>query len=248
MTKRLLHRQTRLVHYLTSGGAIFGDPDHRPADPVLWGIDRHLLRMEARFSFEKRMEKIAAVLPRTFDLLGAQREILIRQFIEAHPPIHIGRLENARQFCDFLMVGDRREPLMPPYLPDIAACEFAVATARFRAEESTPDEQHSRMDGRMPPRFIRRSPSTVLLRTGYDIRPIFESASEAIDPVARDVGLAIVATAAGHPPAIFELPPPVFDLLALFDSWADASKFDNWKDAAEIIAELVKAGLLEVRR
>ena len=247
MTKRLLHRQTRLVHYLTSGGAIFGDPDHRPADPVLWGIDRHLLRMEARFSFEKRMEKIAAVLPRTFDLLGAQREILIRQFIEAHPPIHIGRLENARQFCDF-MVGDRREPPMPPYLPDIAACELAVATARIRAGESTPDEQHSSMDGRMPPRFIRRSPSTVLLRTGYDIRPIFESASEAIDPIARDVRLAIVATAAGHPPEIFELAASVFELLALLDGWADASKFDELKDAGEMIDELVKAGLLEVRR
>jgi hypothetical protein len=248
MTKRLPDRQTRLVHYLVGGGAIFGDPGHRPADLVLWGIDRHLLRMEARFSFEKRMEKIAAVLPRTFDLLGAQQEMLIRQFIEANPPIHIGRLENARQFCDFLMVGDRREPPMPPYLPDIAACELAVATARFRAGENTPDERHSSMDGRVRPRSIRRSRAAVLLRTSYDIRPIFESASEAIDPIARDVRLAIVATAAGHPPEIFELAASVFELLALLDGWADASKFDELKDAGEMIDELVKAGLLEVRR
>ena len=111
MTKRLLDRQVSLIHYLTSSGAIFGDAERRPADPVLRGIDKNLLGMEARFSFEKRIEKIDAVLPRTFDLLGAQRELLIREFVESYPPADIGRLENARQFCDFIRKRDRREPI-----------------------------------------------------------------------------------------------------------------------------------------
>jgi len=241
-------------------GAIFGDADHRP-DPMLRGINRHLLGMEARFSFEKRIEKIAAVLPRTFDLLGPRRMALTREFVEAYPPDHIGRYENARQFCDFLSKRDHREspgrahlrmtradpPPLPPYLPDIATCELAMATARLHAEEGSPNELHSSLDARTPPQSIRRAPGAVLLRASYDIRPLFESESEAIDPVACDVRLAIVGTSTGHP-EIFELAPPVFDLLALLDDWADASTFGEWSDAGEMITELAKARLIGVRR
>lgn len=246
MTKRLLDRQIRLIDYLTSSGAIFGDAEERP-HPVLRGIDRHLLGLEARFSFEKRMEKIAAVLSRTLDLLGPRRMSLTREFVETYPPTHIGRFENARQFCDFLNARKRQPPL-PPYLADVAACELAVATARLRAEEGSPAEQRSSMHGRMPPRWIRRSPLAVLLRMSYDIRALFETAPEAIDPVARDVRLAIVAAASRSPPEIFELGPAVFDLLALLDGWTEASTFDERKGGGEMLAELVEAGLLEVRR
>jgi hypothetical protein len=292
MTRRLLDRQIRLIHYLTMSGAIFGDAEHRP-DPMLRGINRHLLGMEARFSFEKRIEKIAAVLPRTFDLLGPRRMALTREFVEAYPPDHIGRYENARQFCNFLTKRNRRESpgrprgstaprrahpsrlarvpsrlarlapqenarshlrmtradptSLPPYLPDIATCELAVATARLHAEEVPPGEQHSSTDPRTPLRSIRRAPGAVLLRASYDIRPLFESASKPIDPVPRDVRLAIVAMPAGHP-EIFELAPAVFDLLALLDDWTDASTFGEWSDAGELTAELLEARLLEVRR
>ena len=70
MAKRLLDRQAKLLAYLTSGEAIFGDKSGVPIDPALQGIDRALLHVEARFSHEKRMEKIAAVFPKTFALLG----------------------------------------------------------------------------------------------------------------------------------------------------------------------------------
>jgi hypothetical protein len=61
MTKRLLDRQARLLEYLTSGDAIFDDGCGGPRDPILQGFDWALLHIEARFSHEKRMEKIAAV-------------------------------------------------------------------------------------------------------------------------------------------------------------------------------------------
>src|SRR5207344_1433911 len=98
MTRRLRDRQSSLIHYLTSGAAIFDNSDHQPVDPALRGIDRRLLGIEARFSFEKRMEKIAAVFPRTLELLVADHDTLFREFVEACPPFAIGRLENARQF------------------------------------------------------------------------------------------------------------------------------------------------------
>ncbi len=131
MAKRLLERQVSLLHYLTSGGAIFGGKDCAGLDVNLQGIDRELLNLEARFSHEKRLEKIVAVFPRTFALLEANREILIRQFVDACPPLAIGRLENAGQFHDFLAARWRHEPAKPAFLPDVAACELALA-ARTR--------------------------------------------------------------------------------------------------------------------
>src|SRR5882762_3501280 len=78
MADRLLDRQTKLLEYLTSGGAIFGDGASEPLDPALQGIDRGLLRLEAQFSRDKRMEKVAAVFPRTFALLGDARPAIVR--------------------------------------------------------------------------------------------------------------------------------------------------------------------------
>src|SRR5215212_6400802 len=87
MSKRLLDQQTSLLHYLTSGRAIFGSSG-LPIDPALQALDRHRLGLEARFSHEKRMQKIIAVLPRTFALLGSAA--LLREFVDACPPREIG--------------------------------------------------------------------------------------------------------------------------------------------------------------
>jgi len=247
MTKRLLDRQSRLIHYLTSGGAIFNDADHLGVDPVLRGIDRHLLGIEARFSFEKRMEKIAAVFPLTFDLLGASQATLVRKFVESCPPFDIGSVENARQFYEFLSVRWRRRPPRPPHLPDVAACELAFAAARVLAEDHSAGEEKSSPRAPAPRPSVRRSRAVVLLRSAHDIQPLFENTSEAINPIARDVPLAIVAQASADPPKIFELAPAIFDLLGSLDDWVDQATFDEWEDARKMIADLANVGLVEVR-
>jgi hypothetical protein len=88
MAERLLDRQISLLDYLTSGAAIFGDKRRA----ALVG----LLRLEARFSYEKRMEKIVAVFPNTFELLGADQAAIVREFVRTCPPMDIGHLINAR--------------------------------------------------------------------------------------------------------------------------------------------------------
>src|SRR2546422_154417 len=70
MANRLLDRQVSLLEYLTSGQAIFGDRAEPTLDQPLQEIDRGLLHLEARFSHEKRMEKIVAVFPKTFEVLS----------------------------------------------------------------------------------------------------------------------------------------------------------------------------------
>ena len=164
MTKSVLDRQSSLIQYLTSGSAIFGDVESRGDDTAPEGIDPHLLGIEARFSFEKRMSKIAAVFSLTLDLLGASRDALVRKFVDACPPSAIGRLENARQFHDFLATHWRHLPATPPYLPDVAACEFAFAAARALARDPSADEeQFSSRAGSL----VRRSPAVVLLRAEF---------------------------------------------------------------------------------
>ena len=117
MADRLLERQTRLVEHLTSSAGIFGAVRGISNDPALHGLDLALLHLEARFSHEKRMQKIEWVLTRTLALLGRQRDPIIRAFAAACPPTSISWLENARQLHDFLKARWRCEA--PAVLPSV---------------------------------------------------------------------------------------------------------------------------------
>src|SRR5262249_35003083 len=79
-------------------------------------IERKLLRVEAQFTYAKRMEKVTALLPKTFELLVTSKAAIVRAFIEACPPPTINRLENARQFHGFLPSCWVREAPDPPYM------------------------------------------------------------------------------------------------------------------------------------
>jgi hypothetical protein len=244
MPKRLLDRQVRLIEHLTSARVIYGDQIGSPPSEVLHGIDPGLLRIEARFSHEKRMEKIAGVFSKTFELLGTKRQIIVREFVDAFPPTDISRIENARQFHEFLRGRWRREPPTPPYLADVAACELACAKVRVAAETSTaiagaPD---------LPDSAVRRRPDIALLPCMFDIRCIFERDAEHAAPTERNTPLAVAAAPDSAGPRVFELAPEVFDLLASLDQWTDLAANDGSPEAAELIADLAVAGLLEMRR
>src|SRR5882757_7621840 len=140
MPERLLQRQISLLEYLTSAGAIFGDGIDAPPVPDLHGFDLAPLRLEACFSHEKRMEKIIAAFPRTFELLGDHQAAVVRDFVAAYPSVDIRRIENARQFYDFVCARRETTPPQPPYLRDVASCEFAIARLRIngKAQPSQP--------------------------------------------------------------------------------------------------------------
>jgi hypothetical protein len=248
--KGLLDRQTQLLEYLTSGEAIFGDVGSPSRNSVLQGFDRALLHIEARFSHEKRMEKIAAVFPRTFALLGDDRDAMVREFVHACPPVDIGRLENARQFYDFLISRwDSRPPTLR-YLPDMTTCELAVAQVRVGAgsplaiaKRPTRKRSADKRPAHNRPSEIRRNPLIALLHTRFDVRPIFEGNCGDISPIEGAVPLAICFRAGEI--GIFELTPEVFDLLAALDTWVAVDELPN---AEGLIADLGEAGLLEERR
>ena len=238
--KGLLGRQTRLLEYLTGGEAIFGDGGSISRNPLMHGFDRALLHIEARFSHEKRMEKIAAVFPKTFTLLGDDRHVVVRKFVDACPPVYIGRLENARQFCGFLNSHWADQPPTLPFLPDVTACELACAQVRINADSPL---AVAKSPGHSESSKIRRNPAIAILRTRFDIRPIFESKRGDVSPIEREVPLA-VSLRAGEL-GIFELTPEVFDLLAALTAWVAVDELPN---AEDLIAGLREAGLLEERR
>jgi hypothetical protein len=237
MAARLLDRQVRLLEYLTSGSAIFGEKQAAPIDPALQGIDRSLLNTEARFSYEKRMEKIGAVFPKTFELLGSDEEPILRAFIDACPPVDISQIANARQFRRFLSEYCEGNPRLPSYLSDVAACELACAETRLRDGSSQATGPES-----PPYPALRRSHGAALLKTTFDIHAIFEGAS-GDEPAKRETFLAVVAKSGEA--QIFELTAEVFDLLAALDQWV---ALNDLPSADDLVTDLVEAGMLELRR
>jgi hypothetical protein len=241
---RLLDRQVRLLDYLTSSGAIFGEEGVATLDPALQGMDPRLLRLEACFSHEKRMEKIIAVFPKTYRLLGAERFAIVQAFVKAWPPTDIARIENARQFYDFLSSRWRLEPPEPPYLEDVAACEFACARVRGSVRATLGEPVSDKQPGRDA---IRRHPDIVLLRCVYNIRPILEDDAEQAAQAKRDTPIAVAIPPGAEHPRIFEVPPPVFDVLGVLDDWTDRSELGTAPEVDELICELAQSGLIEVR-
>ncbi len=242
MSTPLLDRQAELLRYLTSSSAIFGDQAKAPNGETSLGIDGGWLRLEARFSYEKRMRKITELLPNTFRLLGADRPALVRAFVDRYPPTHVGRLENARQFYDFLCTCWREQPPTPAYLPDVAACEISRARVRS-ATVAVVGQEASREKPRRG--AVRRRPELILLRCDYDVRPIFEKGLEEAAPAKRDTRLAIVIPPDAKHPSVFELPVFVFDMLCALENWTEHPMLGT-AAYLDTLRELAQHGLIEV--
>jgi hypothetical protein len=246
---RLLDRQADLLAYLTSSAAIFGDRD-APAYAGIAGIDRVALRLEARFSHQKRMEKIAAVFPRTLRLLGSRLDPIVREFVQVSPPSEIGRLANARQFHLFLTDHCGHAQSGPKYLLDVAACELACAEVRsvdapgpapVKANPSDPS------DAIRP--AIRRHPAMRLLRCAHDVRALFEPARADAAPAAppeRDTPLAIVLPPNTEHLQVLELLPVIFELLAALEDWVALAELGRPSALDGVVHDLAARGLIEV--
>jgi uncharacterized protein DUF692 len=244
----LLERQTQLLAYLTSAPAIFGSGPEEALPPLFRGIDRIRLGFEARFSHEKRMEKLERVFPRTLDLLKEHRAALLEEFAEACPPTSIGLLQTAQQFLNFLSERRRPRARRSNYACDVARCELALAKARSRREEFPSGRRSASADGNSAKaRAIRRAESVALVRCEHDVRSLFESACASAAPRRRDTPLVIAQGRAAKEPEIFEVPAALFDLLAALDHWTERSCLARNTGADALIADLVKRGLLEVR-
>ena len=236
MSERLIERQRRLLDYLTSSDAIFdGVP---PSDPALAGFNRAHLRLEAGFSFHKRIDKIQATLPVTFALLRENRDRILRDFAASCPPVSLARIDNAVEFCDFLRA--RVETLAPalPWLPDVAACELAFARVRMGV-----DRRDALGAPTGTPRLAR---NVVLLRCRYDVAAFFEKGPSAPAPERRETLLAVWLAPQALQPRVFALSVSAYAFLdALRDARPLSPDFTAWEFAA-LRDELAACGLIEM--
>jgi uncharacterized protein (UPF0276 family) len=242
----LLQRQIALLDYLTSHTQISGKATGTGSLPLpLQGINPALLALEARFSHEKRIEKIAAILPRTFERLGDTRAALLRSFAEAYPASSIDRIANARQFRDFLSACERGNDLPCAYLSDLAALEVALATVRTGRHDDgqlRDSDTPAKIDPDM--KLVRRAPDVALLRCGHDIRAILETDSLA-PPVRKDTPLVVAKAAGSATPVVFAVPAPIFALLARLDDWTAPP---TSPETSAFFTELADCGVLEIAR
>jgi hypothetical protein len=241
MVPRLLDRQISLLDYLTGVSAIFGTDGPAALDLAPPGFDTGLLRLEACFSHEKRMEKITAAFPQTFRLLGKGQSEIARKFASACPPTGNSRIENARQFCEFIAAQEQTEP---PYLPDVATCEFSLAKARVAFECGESDrrkEEHAAAGS------VRRARGLILRKCEYDVRGIFEVGPENAVPVQRDTLLAILIPPGARNPQILELLPVAFETLDVLEEWTDTAGLGCAPELDAMLRELAEHGLVEVR-
>jgi hypothetical protein len=232
-----------LLDHLTSGAVIFGDESEAPLDQMLARINPGLLRLEAGLSHEKRISKIAAILPRTFQLLRGDWSAIAREFADACPPTNIGFIENARQFHRFLCSGRGCEPKMPPYLHEVAACELALAEVRaFAGDRESRAEKN--VNGASD--SVRRRSGVTLLCCAYDIQPIFAAGGANASPSKRVTRLAVAIIPGAEHPTVFELAPAAFDLLATIRDWSDRAAPGTPSEREDLIRELTECGLVEV--
>ena len=88
---------------------------------------------------------------------------------------------------------------------------------------------------------IRRHRGVVLLRTAFDVRSVFEDGDAT--PAERDTCLAVAWVSGG--PHVLELTPEVFGLLAALQRW---TALDGLPEAGQLVDDLTRSGLLELRR
>ncbi|HXL49824.1 MAG TPA: hypothetical protein VN975_13640 [Xanthobacteraceae bacterium] len=244
MASRLLDRQARLLDHLSSAATLFGEEAGAPVDPTLQGIDRGLLRLEARFACNRRLGKIAAAFPRTFEILGADQKLILREFVEVSRPTAASTLANARQFCEFLSARWRHEPPKPAYLPDVAACELAMLEVRNMVQDHEQPPNKGGSYGRKG--NIRRRRGVIALRCAYDIRSIFARTSGEVMPPKRDVAFAVTLPCDSSEVRILELAPAACDLLARLDDWVDPRTLDAIGEQENLVSYLAVHALIEV--
>lgn len=220
--RNLIDRQTNLLRHLTSRAFIFGTEDLGSAalDPDLRGMDVRRLRLEAEFSYHKRVKKLRQTFERTANLLGRRFSAVVQDFAAACPPRSYERYPDAKRFFDHFLERWARRPPTPAWAADVAAVELALSRARTFRPADMEREAMAQRPSRSPHPWRRTHPCAVLVRCGHDVRPLFESArsGEAIRP--RPLHLAVLASRGRRRPAVMELAPEAFALLEEAAEWS----------------------------
>ncbi len=219
---KLIERQTHLLRHLTSEAFIFGTDRLSAAagDPDLRGMDVRRLRLEAEFSYNKRIKRIRQTFERTAALLGHGFSAITREFAALRPPETYERHPDAQRFFDHFMEHWAGKPPTPAWAADVAAVELALSRARTLRPTTMETAALAECPSHPPSQRYRTHPCAVLVRCGHDVRPLFEPGRSGEPVMPRPVGVAVLASRGRRRPTVMELAPEAFALLERSTEWS----------------------------
>ena len=251
--QRLIDRQTALLRHMTSSAFIFGTEELESAarDPDLEGMDIRRLRLEAEFSYNKRMKKIRKTFERTANLLGQQFSGIARKYASTHPPETYQRYPDAKSFFDYFLENWALTPSVPAWAGDVAAIELALSRARTFRPTAMESEALAECPKQPGSSWYRAHPCASLIRCAHDVRPLFEPSRSGEAVERRQVHVVVLASPGRRRPAIMELAPEAFELMERAAEWTPLAPEPVSDSAAvadkALIEHLVGQGLVLVR-
>ncbi len=248
---RLIDTQTRLLRHLTSHAFIFGtrDPGSPGLEPDLQGMDIRRLRLEAEFSYHKRMNRIRKTFEHTATLLGHAFTGLTRDFAAACPPRSYERYPDAKSFFEHFLKRSAQDPPKPAWAVDVAGIELALAQARTLRPTAMESEALAARPQPSADFWYRTHPCAVLVRCGHDVRPLFEPGRSGAPVAPRPVWLAVLATRGRRQPTVLELAPETFALLEHSTAWSPLASEQAGPDGntrVSLVRQLATQGLVLV--
>ncbi|NKB19044.1 MAG: hypothetical protein GKS01_00730 [Alphaproteobacteria bacterium] len=233
----LLDRQIALLSYLT-------DPrqyDQKPEAEGIFGIDPYRLRLEGRFSLEKRTGKLMGVFRRSFEAMRNTPGADLKSFAAAHPPHSITRYDNAAQFFEFVSDLWQKTPPEIPHLPDLAALELALSKVML---SDLTAEDAPQLDT-APGTHFRLLPGTEFLICEHDIRPLLAGPQVEMAPEKRPVYLLLAPSLEGAMPRVLELKQAAFEYLKSLQGWTSVA---DAEPVAALVSALIKNYVMETNQ
>ena len=210
-----------LLRHMTSAAFMFGTEGLESAarDPNLKGMDLGRLRLEAEFSYNKRLGKLRQTFERTAGLLGQGFLTITREYASAHRPETYQRYPDAKSFFEYFLRNWARKRSTPAWAADVAAVELALARARTLRPEAMEDEALAGCPQEPGATWYRTHPCALLVSCGHDVSPVFEPARSGEAVVERHVHVAVLAPRRRRRPLVMEVAPEAIELMERSTEW-----------------------------
>lgn len=249
--QRLIDRQTALLRHMTSPTFIFGTEDLESVarDPDLKDMDIRRLRLEAEFSYNKRMTKIRQTFQRTAALLSHEFSAITRDYASTHPPETYRRYPDAKSFFEYFLETWANKPTTPAWTADVAAVELALSRARTLRPMDMEGKAVAECPNEPRTSWYRAHPCALLVCCTYDVRPLFETARSGEAIMQGPAHVAVLASRGRRRPLVMEVAPEAFALMERSTEWTMLDPESNSTAGLDktLIEHLAGQGLMLVR-
>ncbi len=221
---------------------------------ALSGLDPRRLELVGLMTHSKRFEKVERTLPRTIKFLRPGIENLALEWATRHRPLSASSFVNACQFYLFLQRRWRRRPPLPPFLPDLAYCELAMAAVGHRLTAVGRPALGTRSVGSAAGCLIRRRAAVHWRRCEYNLAPVFAAnipdGLDVEDVCTEHTCVLVSRPLDGSAVRMFQVDEVLFELVVGLQGWSNISFGHDVADderTIDLFGHLERVGILEVK-